>query len=99
MNTSTAMNCIYSLPCFSSDSNDILNNFHVPMYLVPISTYKFHLNSHEEPVNICIRIPSEILQFLPSFKLGNSIPSTKTDTNLLHKYEIFFLKTGNLITN
>ena len=33
MNNSTAMNCIYSLPCFGSDSNDILKKFdvwHVP---------------------------------------------------------------------
>ena len=68
------------------------------MYLVPMSIYKFkrhikfHLNSHYVSVNICIKIPSETLQFLPSRKLGNIIPSTSTDTNLLHKYEHFLLE-------
>ena len=35
-------------------------------------------------------IPSGILQFLPSFNLGNNIPSTYTDTKKLHKYENLF---------
>ena len=42
----------------------------------------------------------KIWLFLLSFNLGNSIPSTKTDTKLWYKYKhIFFLKTGNLILN
>ena len=32
INTSTAMNCIYSLPCFCSDSNDVLNKFSCLIY-------------------------------------------------------------------
>ena len=57
-----------------------------------MSIYKFKrqikldLNFHLEFVITCIRIPSELLQFLPSFKLENIIPSTYTGTNLLHKY-------------
>ena len=43
-----------------------------------------------EFVHICIKIARKALQFLTSFKLGNSILSTYTDTNLLHKYEHFF---------
>ena len=44
--------------------------------------------------------PRKILCFLPSFKIGNNIFSTKTDTKLLHKYEhLFFLNTVNLIIN
>ena len=35
-------------------------------------------------------IPGGILQFLPSFNLGNNIPSTYTDTKKLHKYENLF---------
>ena len=52
------------------------------IYLVPISVYKFkihsklQLNLYLELANIFIRIPSKILQFLSSFKLENSIPST-----------------------
>ena len=62
------------------------------IYLVPISIYKFkrqiklHLNFNLEFAITCIRIPSEILQSLPLFKLENSIPSTKTGKNLLHKH-------------
>ena len=38
--------------------------------------------------------PRIILQFLPSFKLGNSSPSTWNATKLLYKYQHFFsLKT------
>ena len=54
---------------------------------------KLHLNSHYEFGNICIRILTGILQFVPLFNLGSRIFSTKTDTNLLHKhdkYEHFF---------
>ena len=41
-----------------------------------------------------------ILQISPSFKLENSIFSTKTDTKFISKYKhLFFLKTGNLIIN
>ena len=44
--------------------------------------------------------PQETWLFLLSFKLGNSIPSTQTETKLLYKYKhIFFLKTGSLILN
>ena len=32
INTYTTMNCIYFLPCFSSDSNDILNKFSCFVY-------------------------------------------------------------------
>ena len=42
----------------------------------------------------------KISQFFPWFKLGSSVSSFQTDTKLLHKYEhLFFLKTGNLVTN
>ena len=44
--------------------------------------------------------PQETWLFLLSFKLGNSIPSTQTETKLLYKYKhVFFLKTGSLILN
>ena len=69
------MNVIYSLTCFYSDSNDILNKFSYFQYLYINS--KDTVNSHWEFVNIWIKITSEILQFLPSFNLGNSIPALK----------------------
>ena len=52
MNTSTAMNCIYSLPCSCSDFNDMLNKFsclvHTWFQYLYINSkdIKFHLNSH-----------------------------------------------------
>ena len=52
------------------------------VYVVPISIYKFkrqiklHLNLFFKFVFTCIRIPSEILEFLPSLKLEKGIPST-----------------------
>ena len=51
-NTSPAMNFIYSLPCFFSDSDDILNKFSCLVctrfrYLyINSKDSKFHLNSH-----------------------------------------------------
>ena len=42
--------------------------------------------------------PKKMLQFLPSFKLGNNICSTIADTKVLYKYEhFFFWKIGSLI--
>ena len=41
------MNCIYSLPCFCSDSNDILNKFLcLVCNLVPISLCKFKIHKN-----------------------------------------------------
>ena len=42
--------------------------------------------------------PRKILQFLPSFKLGNIISNTQTYTKWLCKFEHFFLQSVNLIT-
>ena len=89
----------YSQTCFCSNSNDILNKFSQLLctwfqYLyISSKNSELHLNSHYEFGNICIRILTGILQFLPLFNLGNRIFRTKTDTNLLHKhdkYEHFF---------
>ena len=42
----------------------------------------------------------KIWLLLLSFKFGNSVLSTQNDTRLLYKYkDIFFLKTGSLISN
>ena len=42
--------------------------------------------------------PRKVLQFLPSFKLGNIISNTQTYTKWLCKIEHFFLQSVNLIT-
>ena len=69
------MNCIYSLPCFPSDSNNILNKFSCLLstwfqYLyINSKNSKFHLNALKESVNICIRVLSEILQFFTHLSL------------------------------
>ena len=61
------MNYIYSLPCFSSDPNDILNKFSCLVcnwlqYLyINSKDSKFPLNSCSESVNIYIGILSKIL--------------------------------------
>ena len=68
------MNCIYSLACFCSDTNDILNKFSCLVctwfqYLLYKARRhsKLHLISHSIKnllTFICIRIPSQILQLL-----------------------------------
>ena len=80
----SSFNCIYSLACFCFDTN-ILRKFSCLVctwFQYRLCKFKWHdklhLNSH--PIKNLLTFvsgwPSEILQFLPSLKLGNSIPST-----------------------
>ena len=84
INTSTSINCIYSLASFCFDTN-MLNKFSCLVctwfqYLL----YKFkrhgklRLNFHpiKNLLTFASGSPRKILRFLPSLKLGNSIPST-----------------------
>ena len=48
---------------------------------------------------VCSKYSWVSLQFSLSFKLGNSICGTETDTKLNKIEPSFFLKTGNLIIN
>ena len=69
------MNCIYSLACFCSDTNDILNKlscFYCTWFQYLLYKFRGHRKLHLDfhPINICIRIPCEILKFLPSVKVG-----------------------------
>ena len=86
MNTSAAMNCIYALAWFCSDTNDILNNFSCSVctcfhYLL----YKFkrhsklHLNSH--PIKNLLTFESGYLvkfyNFYPQWSLETVFPALK----------------------
>ena len=84
INTSPCFNCIFSLACFCFDTN-ILRKFSCLVctwFQYRLCKFKWHdklhLNSH--PIKNLLTFvsgwPNEILQFLPSLKLGNSIPST-----------------------
>ena len=58
MNTSTAMNCIYSLPCFCSDSNNILNNLSCVVY-----NWFQHLYINSKDRLNCIYTPAAYLRW------------------------------------
>ena len=63
-NTSTAMNCIYFLPCFCSDSFDILNKFSCLVYTWFQYLYinsKDRLNYIETPIKNLLSLASEYL--------------------------------------
>ena len=82
------MNCIYSLLYFCSDSNDILSKFSC----LVCTTFQYlydTVNCILTPIKNFLTFASEYLvKFcnLSSFKLGKSILSTYTDTDLLHKH-------------
>ena len=97
------MNCVYSTPCFCSDSNDVLNNF--PCVVCVWFQY-LYINS-EDKVN-CIKTPIKNLLkcvsgYLVSFYsyLGlKTVFSVLKLTQICYKnLKVSSLKTGNLITN
>ena len=78
MNISTAMNCIYTLPCFSSDSSDILSEFSC---LICTWFLYLHINS-KDTVNFIKTPIKNLLTFASGYlvKFCNFYPHLSLET-------------------
>ena len=103
------MNCIYSLPCFCSDFNDIVSKFLCLVWTWFKYLYinsKGTVNCIQTPIKNLLTFTSEYLVKYCNFyiyliSLEKVSPAFKLTENLLHKglWTFLFLKKGNLITN
>ena len=94
------MNCIYSLPCYCSDSNDILNKF---SFLLRTWFQNPYINPKDSKLhfkivflNIYIRITCEFLHFYSHLGLETIFAALKLTQICWININIFFC---NLITN